>query len=440
VVLDRPDPAVPFVVLVRERGGSVMASDITAVKAAVDAAFRDEWGRVVATLIRTTGDWDLAEECAQEAFALALQRWPRDGIPGRPGAWLTTAARNRAIDVLRRKAVGAAKLREVAAMSYEPEPPAADDSPVPDDRLRLMFTCCHPALALEARVALTLRTLAGLTTAEIARAFLASEPTMAKRLVRAKQKIQNAGIPYRVPPAHLLPERTPGVLAVLYLLFNEGYSATAGADLVRQNLCAEAIRLARVLAALMPDEAEAAGLLALMLLHDARRAARLDAQGDLVTLEDQDRARWDRAEIAEGVAALEGALRRGQPGPYQVQAAIAACHATAATAADTDWAQIAALYEQLAWFLPTPVVELNRAVAVGMAEGPAAGLPLVAALEASGKLAGYHLLPATRADLLRRLGRRSEAAAAYRDALELASTDAERRFLSRRLAETGEPA
>jgi RNA polymerase sigma-70 factor, ECF subfamily len=440
VVLDRPDPAVTFVVLVRERGGSVMASDITAVKAAVDAAFRDEWGRVVATLIRTTGDWDLAEECAQDAFALALQRWPRDGIPGRPGAWLTTAARNRAIDVLRRKAVGAAKLREVAAMSYEPEPPAADDSPVPDDRLRLMFTCCHPALALEARVALTLRTLAGLTTAEIARAFLASEPTMAKRLVRAKQKIQNAGIPYRVPPAHLLPERTPGVLAVLYLLFNEGYSATAGADLVRQNLCAEAIRLARVLATLMPDEAEAAGLLALMLLHDARRAARLDAQGDLVTLEDQDRARWDKAEIAEGVAALEGALRRGQPGPYQVQAAIAACHATAATAADTDWAQIAGLYEQLAWFLPTPVVELNRAVAVGMAQGPAAGLPLVAALEASGKLAGYHLLPATRADLLRRLGRRSEAAAAYRDALELASTDAERRFLSRRLAETGEPA
>jgi RNA polymerase sigma-70 factor, ECF subfamily len=414
-----------------------MASDITAVKAAVDAAFRDEWGRVVATLIRTTGDWDLAEECAQDAFALALQRWPRDGIPGRPGAWLTTAARNRAIDVLRRKAVGAAKLREVAAMSYEPEPPAADDGPVPDDRLRLMFTCCHPALALEARVALTLRTLAGLTTAEIARAFLASEPTMAKRLVRAKQKIQNAGIPYRVPPAHLLPERTPGVLAVLYLLFNEGYSATAGADLVRQSLCAEAIRLARVLATLMPDEAEAAGLLALMLLHDARRAARLDTQGDLVTLEDQDRASWDQAEIAEGVATLQGALRRGQPGPYQVQAAIAACHATAATPAETDWAQIAGLYEQLTWFMPTPVVELNRAVAIGMAQGPAAGLPLVAALEASGKLAGYHLLPATRADLLRRLGRRSEAAAAYRDALELASTDAERRFLSRRLAETG---
>jgi len=415
---------------------------VTDVKAAVDAAFRDEWGKVVATLIRTTGDWDLAEECAQDAFALALQRWPRDGIPGRPGAWLTTAARNRAIDVLRRKAVGAAKLREVAAMSPVPEPPTADDgdeSGVPDDRLRLMFTCCHPALSLEARVALTLRTLAGLTTAEIARAFLASEPTMAKRLVRAKQKIQNAGIPYRVPPAHLLPERTPGVLGVLYLLFNEGYSATAGADLVRANLSAEAIRLARVLATLMPDEAEAAGLLALMLLHDARRPARLDAHGDLVTLEDQDRGKWDAAEIAEGVTVLHGALRRGQPGPYQVQAAIAACHATAAAPQETDWAQIAALYEQLAWFLPTPVVELNHAVAVGMAQGPAAGLPLVAALEESGKLAGYHLLPATRADLLRRLGRLAEAAVAYREALELASTDAERRFLSRRLAETGGP-
>ncbi|MGH3233303.1 MAG: RNA polymerase sigma factor [Streptosporangiaceae bacterium] len=413
----------------------------TDVRAAVDAAFRDEWGRVVATLIRATGDWDLAEECAQDAFAMALQRWPRDGIPGRPGAWLTTAARNRAIDVLRRKAVGAAKLREVAALSPAPEPGPAqasetDHSGVPDDRLRLMFTCCHPALSLEARVALTLRTLAGLTTAEIARAFLASEPTMAKRLVRAKQKIQHAGIPYRVPPAHLLPERTPGVLGVLYLLFNEGYSATAGSDLVRQNLSAEAIRLARVLARLMPDEPESSGLLALMLLHDARRSARLDAQGDLVTLEDQDRGQWDAAEISEGVAILEGALRRGRPGPYQVQAAIAACHATAATADATDWAQIAALYGELLKFLPTPVVELNHAVAVGMAQGPAAGLPLVEALEASGQLAGYHLLPATRADFLRRLGRRPEAAAAYAEALELTSTDAERRYLSRRLAET----
>ncbi len=276
----------------------------------MDEAFREEWGRVVATLIRTTGDWDLAEECAQDAFAMALQRWSSDGVPARPGAWLTTAARNRAIDVLRRRAVGAAKLREVAALAPADSgsPPETDHSGVPDDRLRLMFTCCHPALALEARVALTLRTLAGLTTAEIARAFLASEPTMAKRLVRAKQKIQHAGIPYRVPPAHLLPERVPGVLGVLYLLFNEGYSASAGADLVRAGLSAEAIRLARVLARLMPDEPETSGLLALMLLHDARRSARLDASGDLVTLEDQDRSLWDAGAISEGVSVLEAAL------------------------------------------------------------------------------------------------------------------------------------
>jgi RNA polymerase sigma-70 factor, ECF subfamily len=411
------------------------------VQAAVDAAFREEWGRVVATLIRVTGDWDLAEEVAQDAFAMALQRWPADGIPRRPGAWLTTAARNRAIDVLRRRTVGAAKLREVAALTppesgsaFEPE---TDHSGVPDDRLRLMFTCCHPALSLEARVALTLRTLAGLTTAEIARAFLSSEATMAKRLVRAKQKIANAGIPYRVPPAHLLPERVPGVFGVLYLLFNEGYSATAGADLIRQNLSAEAIRLARVLDRLMPDEPEAAGLLALMLMHDARRAARLDADGEIVTLEDQDRGRWDAAEVSEGVSVLDAALRRGRPGPYQVQAAIAACHVTAARAADTDWAQIARLYGQLAQFLPTPVVELNRAVAVGMAEGPEAGLALTGELEASGKLVGYHLLPATKADMYRRLGRTDEAAACYREALGLAGTEVERSYLSRRLDETG---
>jgi RNA polymerase sigma-70 factor, ECF subfamily len=422
----------------------------TDARAAVDAAFREEWGRVVATLIRVTGDWDLAEECAQDAFAMALQRWPADGVPRRPGAWLTTTARNRAIDVLRRRAVGAAKLREVAALSPpESGGPAGPDgsagpasesetdhSGVPDDRLRLMFTCCHPALSLEARVALTLRTLAGLTTAEIARAFLASEATMAKRLVRAKQKIAQAGIPYRVPPAHLLPERLPGVLGVVYLLFNEGYSATAGADLIRQGLSAEAIRLGRVLARLMPAEPEASGLLALMLMHDARRAARLDADGEIVTLEEQDRSLWDADSISSGVAVLEDALRSGRPGPYQVQAAIAACHVTAARAADTDWAEIALLYGQLARFLPTPVVELNRAVAVGMADGPAAGLALVEALEAAGKLAGYHLLPATKADMYRRLGRFAEAAACYREALELTSTDAERRYLSRRLAET----
>jgi len=427
-----------------EAAGAAGAAEVKAIREAVDAAFREEWGRVVATLIRVTGDWDLAEECAQDAFATALQRWPRDGIPGRPGAWLTTAARNRAIDVLRRRAVGAAKLREVAALSVEPASGSSsafevetDHSGVPDDRLRLMFTCCHPALSLEARVALTLRTLAGLTTAEIARAFLSSEATMAKRLVRAKQKIARAGIPYRVPPAHLLPERLPGVLGVLYLLFNEGYSATAGADLIRQGLSAEAIRLGRVLGRLMPGEPETAGLLALMLMHDARRAARLDADGEIVTLEDQDRGAWDAGEIGEGVAMLEGALRLGRLGPYQVQAAIAACHVTAARAADTDWAQIARLYGELARFLPTPVVELNRAVAVGMASGPEAGLSLVSELEESGKLTGYHLLPATKADLYRRLGRAEEAAACYREALALASTDAERRYLGRRLAETG---
>ena len=405
-----------------------------AVEAAVAGAFRQEWGRIVATLIGMTGDWDLAEECAQDAFARALRSWPRDGIPPRPGAWLTTTARNRAIDVLRRRATEAAKLQEAAMLSL-PDPPAADESGVRDDRLRLIFTCCHPALQLEARVALTLRTLAGLTTAEIARAFLVPEPTMAQRLVRAKHKIRNAGIPYRVPPAHLLPERTTGVLGVLYLLFNEGYSATAGPDLLRPDLCAEAIRLARVLAGLMPDEPEVLGLLALMLLHDARRAARVDDAGEIVTLEQQDRSLWNAGEIDEGSALLETALNRGQPGAYQLQAAIAACHATAAQAADTDWAAIARLYQRLAQLVPSAVVRLNGAVAVAMADGPAAGLALVDALAATGELAGYHLLPATRADLLRRLGRGTEAAEAYAEAVELARTDSERRFLSRRLTE-----
>ncbi|MCX5243446.1 RNA polymerase sigma factor [Streptomyces prunicolor] len=405
----------------------------------VAAAFREEWGQVVATLIRVTGDWDLAEECAQDAFAQALDRWRRDGIPRRPGAWLTTTARNRALDVLRRKAVGAAKLREVAVLGrdegpYDPEYDG-DDSGVEDDRLRLVFTCCHPALPIEARVALTLRTLAGLTTPEIARAFLVPEATMAQRLVRAKKKIRNAGIPYRVPPAHLLPERTTGVLGVVYLLFNEGYAATSGAELVRTNLCAEAIRLARVLARLMPDEPEVLGLLALLLLHDARRGTRVDAAGELVTLEDQDRTAWDRAEVDEGADLLETALRRGRPGPYQIQAAIAACHTTAPTAEDTDWADIAGLYGELERFVPSAVVRLNRAVAVGMAQHPDAGLELVAELERSGELADYHLLPATRADLLRRSGRTAEAAVAYERALELVENAAERRFLERRLAE-----
>jgi RNA polymerase sigma-70 factor, ECF subfamily len=405
---------------------------------AVTEAFHQEWGRVVAALIGMTGDWDLAEECAQDAFAQALKTWPRDGVPYRPGAWLTTVARNRALDRLRRGAAEAAKLREAATLAVTEDPGLAgdDDSGIPDDRLRLMFTCCHPALSLEARVALTLRTLAGLTTAEIARAFLVPEQTMAKRLVRAKHKIHDARIPYRVPPAHLLPERTAGVLGVLYLLFNEGYSASAGADLVRKGLCAEAIRLARALAQLMPDEPEALGLLALMCFHDARRTTRVDAAGDIVRLADQDRSRWNQDEIEEGTRVLETALRRGRAGPYELQAAIAACHATAKDPADTDWAQIAQLYGLLARLTPSPVVELNRAVAVAMADGPAAGLELVAALEAAGELREYHLLPATRADLLERLGRPGEAAASYAEALALATTDSERRYLARKVAET----
>jgi RNA polymerase sigma-70 factor (ECF subfamily) len=384
---------------------------------AVADAFRDERARVLATLIRFTGDWELAEECVQDAFVKALERWPADGVPRSPGAWLTTTARNRALDVLRRSTVEAAKLREVAHM---PEPD--DDGEWPDDRLRLIFTCCHPALALEARVALTLRTVAGLTTEEIARAFLTPVPTMAQRLVRAQRKIRNAGIPYRVPPVELMGERLPGVLAVVYLLFNEGYSAE------RRTLAAEAIRLGRLLHQLMPDEPEVRGLLALMLLQHSRAAARTDARGDLVTLEDQDRSQWDRQLVDEGVGLLPRA-----PGPYQLQAAIAACHATASTNEQTDWTQIALLYGDLAAMTSSPFVELNRAVAVAMADGPVVALPLLDALEQP--LQGYYLLPATRADLLRRLDRRREAAEAYEQARALAPTEAEQRFLSRRIDE-----
>ncbi|MHA6627055.1 RNA polymerase sigma factor [Pseudonocardia sichuanensis] len=402
------------------------------VRTAVDAAYRDEWGQVVATLIGLTGDWDLAEDCAQDAFAAALATWPRDGVPHRPGAWLTTTARNRVTDRLRRDTAGAAKLRQLAVLAGAPDEPPVEE--IPDERLRLIFTCCHPALPFPARVALTLRTLAGLTTAEIARAFLTAEPAMAKRLVRAKRKIQEAGIPYRVPPAELLPQRLAAVLAVLYLIFNEGYNEGPGEEDVRRALTAEAIRLTRVLVRLMPDEPEPRGLLALMLLHEARRTTRTE-EGVLVTLEHQDRSRWDRALIDEGVETLDQALAMRRTGPYQVQAAIAACHATAPDAASTDWPQIAALYTELARLAPSPVVDLNRAVAVAMADGIPTGLALVDEIAASGRLDGYHLLPATRADLLRRAGRIAEAKAAYEEARELAPTETERHYLSGRLRE-----
>jgi RNA polymerase sigma-70 factor, ECF subfamily len=402
------------------------------VEDAVAEAFHAEWGRVVATLVRLTGDWDLAEECAQDAFATALERWPRDGVPRRPGAWLTTVARHRAVDRARRAKLGASKAWEVAAM----EPAGAEwseEGEVPDDRLRLMFTCCHPALSFESQVALTLRTLAGMTTPEIAHAFLVSEATMAQRLVRAKRKIRHAGIPFVVPPAHQLVERTAAVLAVLYLLFNEGYAASSGADLVRRGLTAEAIRLGRVLCALMPDEPEALGLLALMLLHDARSAARVDDDGDLVVLSEQDRSLWDGAAIAEGSRLLDAAARLERPGPFQIQAAIAACHDRAN--GTTDWARIATLYDRLFEIAPSAVIQLNRAVAVSMSEGPATGLALIDRIAPDGELRAYHLLPAARGDMLRRLGRRSEAADAYRKAHDLAGTDAERRYLARRLRE-----
>lgn len=395
------------------------------IRAAVEAAYREEWSQVVATLIGLTRDWDLAEDCAQEAFAAALTTWQRDGIPSRPGAWLTATARNRATDRLRRDAVGQTKLRQLATLAREP---AAEG--LGDERLQLIFTCCHPALPFEARVALTLRTLAGLSTAEIAKAFLTSERTMAQRLVRAKRKISEAGIPYRVPPPDLLSERLNSVLAVLYLIFNEGYDEQDGL----RNLAAEAIHLARMLVRLMPTEPEALGLLSLMLLNEARRPARVK-DGLLVTLEHQDRSTWDREAIAEGVAALDQAMHLRRRGPYQVQAAIAACHATAPDAAGTDWPQISALYAELARLAPSPVVELNRAVAVAMADDIPAGLTLLDDLTNSGELDGYHLLPAARADLLRRANRPHEARKAYEQALKLAPTEAEQRYLIKRISE-----
>jgi RNA polymerase sigma-70 factor, ECF subfamily len=404
-----------------------------------EQVFRHESGRAVAILIRVLGDFDRAEEAVQDAFLVALERWPSAGVPSNPGAWIVTIARNKAIDRLRRERRLAQKQVELAQlMTLDPEGPDRQNrSSVVDDRLRLIFTCCHPALSPETRVALTLRTLGGLQTAEIARAFLVPEPTMAQRLVRAKAKIRAACIPYRVPPDHLLPERLDGVLAVLYLVFNEGYVASGGDALIRRELCDEAIRLARLLAALMPDEPEVLGLLALLLLHHARRDARVGDAGELILLDDQDRSRWDQAMILDGVGVLDRAVRLGRLGPYRVQAAIAALHATAASPEATDWGRILALYDALRRMSPSPVVELNRAVAIAMAHGPEQGLALVEELAAAGVLDSYHLFHATRADLLRRLGRNTEAAAAYRQALELTGNPAERSFLTRRLAEVG---
>jgi RNA polymerase sigma factor (sigma-70 family) len=388
---------------------------------------------VLAATVRVTRDLDLAEECVQDAYARALTSWATDGVPARPGAWLTTVARRRALDLLRRESVLRRSLPLLVENDVEPEPDIGDDGEIPDDRLRLICTCCHPALSTEAQVALTLRLLCGLTTAEVGRAFLVSEPTMAARITRAKKKISTARIPYRVPPAAELPERIDAVLTVLHLLFTTGHAAPVGADLVRRDLVERSLDLARMLRALLPDDADVAGLLALLLLTDARRSTRVAPDGRLLLLEEQDRSQWDRAAIAEGAALVREALRRRPPGRFALQAAIAAVHAEAPSTRQTDWSEIIGLYDVLSRLDPSPIVALNRAVALAMRDGPAAALPAVESL--LGKLDKYHLAHAVHADLCRRLGKRKEAASSYRNAIALTGQDPERRFLERRLAE-----